>query len=342
MRDRTVGSTSRWRVVALACITALGLVTIVGSGGGAGLSVEGCFFPPCAGDFPPEPSTPTVEPASSVVQVGGTTTFSVQAPGITNATIRWFRSQQGGAFNAVPGATSSTYTVPGAQTVDDNAKFSATVTGTFNGQQVTLNSTVARLAVSSMPGIVIQDSDFLPADWTDAAIVEPATNDPTHVAEQATSGGNPGAYRKLSLTLTSGPSKLFVFETFQPVSYDPGSQGPIYLVGFRQDCLALPGTLGVGPTLLIEQDGRRYIGGASATCSSPAWTAAAFPVNFGAADFVRVDGPACVIGQPCPDFTAAGKPIRFGSANSNEGVAGFAGATGGFGIDNWRVTVWRR
>ena len=338
MRHENSGPVGRWRGLALAGIVAAGLVTIVGSGGG-GFLCPG----PCEGDFPSGPIPPTIEPPSVTLQVGSTALFSVRAPGIANPTYQWSRATRGGFFTAIRGATGATYTLAGANLGDDGTKLFASVQGGFNGKQVVVDSSRAQLAVSSMPGVVFQDSEFQPADWSVATISEPSSNGPTHIEEQALNGGNPGAYRKMTIVMPAGPTKLYAFHTFAAASYDPASHGPVYLIDFTQDCHVLPGTLGVGPTLLIEQDGRRYISGGPTLCGSSSWSnTVLIPGTFSAADFLRVDGPGCAAGESCPNFSATGKPIRFGFANSNEGLAGFAGASGGFGIDNWKVTVWRR
>jgi len=329
-----------WRGLLLAGIVALGLASIVGSGsGGDCVLVPG----PCPGDFPNEPATPTIDPPRITVQVGGTAVLSARSSGITNPGYQWWRAPKGGAPAAIIGATGATYTLTGANLTDDGATYTVNVRGGFDGRQVALDSAPARLAVSSMPGVVFQDGEFAPADWSVAALSEPALNGPTHVEEQATSGGNPGAFRKTTIVLPAGPGRLYLFNAFQPGSYDPATQGAIYVIDFTQDCMALPGTLGVVPTLLIEQDGRRYIAGGPTLCGASSWSnTVLIPGSFEVADFVRVDGPGCAVGESCPNFTATGTPIRFGYANSNEGLAGFAGASGGLGVDNWKVTVWRR
>jgi hypothetical protein len=343
MRTEKSASTPAWRGLALVCVVILGLVTIVGSGGGA--HVDGCILGPCPGYLPPElPATPTIDPPNIVAQVGATVVFSARAPGVDNATYQWQRAPRGfgGPFFDIPGATGSSYSLAGVQLLDDDVKFQVNVHGSFNGNPVVLASLPAQLTVSSMPGIVFEDSEFAPADWAVAAISEPATNGPTHVEEQATSGGNPGAYRKTTITMPAGPTRLLVFDTLLSASYDPATQGAVYRIAFTQDYIALPGALGVLPALLIEQDGRRYMANGLMPVGTLTWTAAAFPAVFDASAFYRVDGPACAAGEPCPNFSATGTPIRFGFANGNEGSAGFAGASGGFGVDNWKVTVWRK
>jgi hypothetical protein len=57
-----------------------------------------------------------------------------------------------------------------------------------------------------------------------------------------------------------------------------------------------------------------------------------------AADFELLDGPVCPAGETCPDFSASAPRIRFGfvrfaQSNTTPTV---------HGIDNWKVTVWRR
>ena len=343
MRTEESASTRVCRGLALACVFVMGLVTIVGSGGG--VHVDGCFAPgPCAGQFPPEPATPTIDPPDNVAQVGSTVVFSARAPGVDNATYQWQRAPRGfGApFSDIAGASGPTYSLAGVQLVDDDVKVLVHVRGSFNGNPVALASLPAQLTVSSMPGIVFEDSEFPLADWAVTAISEPAMNGPTHLEERASSGGNPGAYRKTTITMPAGPTRLWIFDTLQSASYDPSAQGAVYRIAFAQDYIALPGGLGVLPTLLIEQDGRRYMASGPVPSGSLTWIAAAFPAVFEASAFYRVDGPACGAGESCPNFSATGKPIRFGFANRNEGLAGFAGVSGGFGVDNWKVTVWRK
>lgn len=93
----------------------------------------------------------------------------------------------------------------------------------------------------------------------------------------------------------------------------------------------------------MSQNGRRYIAGGPTLCGASTWSSTTLiPGTFAATDFALIDGPACGAAESCPNFGANGMPIRFGFANGNQGTAGFAGASGGFGIDNWKVTVWRK
>jgi hypothetical protein len=338
--DHRLQRFGRWRALALAGVVVLGLGSIVGSGGG----VEGCALVPgpCPGSFPDEPAEPTVSPPDAVIQVGGSATFAADAPSFANPSYQWFQTRKGGKGMAIVGATGATYTLAGAQLIDDGSTFSVEVVGTFERKLVTGRSAPAALAVSSMPPVVLQDSEFAPADWLAGAIVQPLVGGPTHDEQQVDAGGNPGAYRRVALSMPGGNSLLTAFSTYQRGAYDPASQGPIYLIEFAQDCIALPGVLGVGPRLLMEQDGRRYAAGAFGFCDAT-WRRQAFLHSaFAPADFFQFDGPACAVGSACPDFSANGKPMTFGFVNFNQGSAGFVGASGGFGVDNWIVRVWRR
>ena len=64
-------------------------------------------------------------------------------------------------------------------------------------------------------------------------------------------------------------------------------------------------------------------------------------------DFVLLDGPPCAAGQPCPDFSAWGVPIRIGAmieAEIDRALPAGSAAVTRFahGLDNWKATVWRR
>jgi hypothetical protein len=333
------------RLAGLITSVLLGLFTLVGSGGGVSVDGNGCFLAPgpCAGDFPNEPRTPVVEPARANAQVGGDVVFTVSTPGITPTAYLWRRALAGGSFDTLAGATGSSLTRTGVNLADDGANYQVVVTGVFEGKAVTLGSTFGFLTVSSQPPVVLQDSEFAPADWLATAQLLPATSGPTHVEDQVISAGSPGAWRRSTLVMTPGPSRMTLFNTYLGASYDPATQGAVRVVEFSLDCQALPGALGVGPLLLLEQGRRHYIAGGPILCGASTWShATLIPGSFQAGDFFQFDGPACAVGESCPDFSATGPVIRFGYFNDNQGTAGFAGAAGGLGVDNWKVSVWRR
>jgi hypothetical protein len=329
------------RVHALMGVVLLAVVGMAASGcSGSG----GCLAPgPCSGDFPPEPVLPSVERPRVTTQLGGAATFSVHIEGISSPAIQWMRATATGNFSNIAGAHATTYTLQGATTLDDGARFQAAVTGGFNATQVTLASDTATLTVVSLPAIVFEDATFASGDWAVAEISSPTTAGPTHAEQQVNTGGNPGDYRSTSITLPTGVSQLTEFDEYQGATYDPASQGAILVVDFTQDCRTLAGSLGAGPTILLTQNGRRYVAGGPTLCGASAWSnATLIPGTFTVGQFSLVDGPACAVAQACPNFNADGLPIHFGFANTNQGTPGFAGGSGGFGIDNWKVTVWRR
>jgi hypothetical protein len=94
---------------------------------------------------------------------------------------------------------------------------------------------------------------------------------------------------------------------------------------------------------MIEQAGRRFVASASVMyCSATRWTAVR-RASVGAADFELVDGPACISGEACPNFSASGAPIRLGLVGGAELSSGLVPPVQtGHGFDNWKVTVWRR
>jgi len=91
--------------------------------------------------------------------------------------------------------------------------------------------------------------------------------------------------------------------------------------------------------LVIEQGGRRYLSNTNRDCVLPTWSAVASRASLGVADFRLFDGPACNAGQSCPDFSASALPMHFGYWRI---VFGAPGDSIAHGIDNWKVTVWRR
>ena len=333
-------SKGAWRKLMLACVVALGLVSLVGSGG-----AEGCFGP-CPGDFDNLPPYQTVEPGFAVVQVGGSATFTVLASAIENPSYQWSRGSMNGPSAAIPGATGATYTLAGANLSDDGATFAVTVRGSVNGVPFDVESwNSGQLAVSSMPPVVFHDSEFLPADWSVDSFALPPANGPIHSEQQVASGGNPGPYRSTTIAMPAGPSRLDVFDTLTSAVYDPTSQGPLYIVEFTQDCLTLPGTMGAGPTLLLEQNGRRYIGSGQTTCGVGAWSSAWRPIPsyFNERHFFWVDGPACSAGETLPRLQRQRATNSLRVRQQQPGADyGFAGGSGGFGIDNWKVSAWRR
>ena len=100
-------------------------------------------------------------------------------------------------------------------------------------------------------------------------------------------------------------------------------------------------TYRVDSNLLIEQAGRRYGAVGTTYCQSSTWVALPQRSSLRAQDFVLIDGAACASNESCPDFSTSAMPLRFGFVRHSQATAGPPG-TIVHGIDNWRVTVWRR
>ena len=340
--QREHGSLTAWaRRLALACIVSAGLVAIVGSGGGSfGFDDRICdVYPESCGPLPP---TVAIAPARATLQVGGTMTFRAQPTGFADPTYQWRRSADGGRTVVdIAGATAESYTLAGANLGDDAAVFSVAVRP--RGSSGPVAEASSRIVVSSAPGVVFQDGDFQPSGWQVSEISRPPANGATHTEERAASGGNPNAFRRMTHTFPATQQSLGVMNLSASAVYDPAVSGAIRAIDYTEDCAVLGAgnpTFQVFSSLLIEQGGRRYRPNllASDSCASATWTPQLQAASMASTDFELLDGPACLAGQACPDFSASALPIRLGfvrfaQANTTATV---------HGIDNWKVTVWRR
>lgn len=322
------------RFLAHATIAALGVLTIVGSGGGA-VGFPDIDYGGGGGSVPLVPYV-NVLPFRPTVQAGTIVQFEAE---VLNATppvsYQWRR-------NAVDitGATGPTYTLGGAQLGDDGARFSVIVSAA-NG--VSTGGVV--LLVSPLPGVVFQDSDFPVSNWTATATAQPAENGPTHTASQAVDGGNPGAYRSIAYQMTAGPSSLRLVHYAAAATYDPVSQGEIYTIDLADDCSRRSfssGLIFTGLTQspLFEQAGRTYQPRDWHGSCLLAWSG--MRISSLKADEFVLSGPPCGASERCPDFSATAAPLRFGFVTNLGLATGSAAGSVVQGVDNWKVTVWRR
>ena len=338
---------SLWlRGLALAAVFALGIVAIVGSGGGS----IGLGFPPYtgpgAGDQPTPVPTAFVEPPYVTALVGTPVTFTAE---VSNAfgtiTYQWARSFDGGrTFVDIAGATGRSYSLGGANLGDDAAVFRVRVTASSS---IFSPVALAHLAVSATQGVVFEDGDFPLDNWIASTKADGNAPSILHNEERITTGGNPGAFRQMFVQVISQAGG--VFHTLQSPAYAPASGGQIYVIDFEEDCMIIQrGTTMASTTsgLMIEQAGRRYLASGLRlgersgfdSCASTSWRRMKRS-SLGSQDFRLLDGPACNAGESCPDFSAAGQPLRFGYARSSSGGPGDSIT---HGIDNWKVTVWKR
>jgi hypothetical protein len=143
-------------------------------------------------------------------------------------------------------------------------------------------------------------------------------------------------------TFPPNQQSLGVMNLSASAVYDPAVSGAILTIDYSEDCALFSAgnpLFQVYPALLIEQAGRRFRPRTLASaCASPSWTITQYGASLTAADFDLLEGPACSAALACPDFSATAPPIRFGFVR-------FAQANGTptvHGIDNWKVSVWRR
>lgn len=321
-------------------IVALGLVGIVGSGGG-GIAFLPSDCPPgmdCNGVAIP---VPLVQPARVTAQVGTSVTFSVTGLNVpaSQTTYQWARSSDGGAhYVNIAGATGDTLVLGSVNLADDGATFK--LTASANGVS---GSAVAHLAVSASPGLVFTDGEFPVEQWLAAPLPAASAAAPTHSEERVATGGRPGAYRKLVFQLAPEAATGGVAYTSVAGAYDPPTQGAVSFIDYSEDGISLDTRSSVvtQSAMLLEQAGREYI--ATPPDAFPrlatAWQVSQNTPGLRAQDFTLLGGPPCNAGESCPDFSSGGAPMRFGYWRLSAGPRGAAIA---HGIDNWKVTVWRR
>jgi hypothetical protein len=332
MRINGGSSSTWWRRLARAAIAALGVLTIVGSGGGM-IGFPDIDF---GGPYPPLPPSARVEPSRVTVQVGATVAFTVNTiGGAAPFSYQWRRNGVD-----IAGANGTTYKLVGVDLGDDSAQFEARVTA---GNGVATATSILR--VSPLPGVVYQDNEFLASDWAATAIADPAQGGPTYTASQSAPGGNPDAFRSIAYQMTPGPSAITVFQTMRSATYDPAAQGPIYTIDLAQDCNNLTTSALQNETVsakpMFEQGGRRFAPRQWSSACQHIWLTARGS-SMRADEFEVVAGPACGADEACPDFSVGAAPIRFGFVSGvNLPLGKDAGAITQ-GIDNWTVTVWRR
>ena len=319
MSNSTRCSSLSGRHAVLAVIALLGVAAIIGSGGG---------FPELSYDFdiPPSPPSVVVSPSRVTVEVGGTVQFRAIS---TAKTYQWQRD----GVN-IAGATSQTYSLVGVNLGDDGARFSVVVTDK-NGS----STATGLLQVSPLPGVAYEDNfDSQQLNWTVTAVTTPAQADPKLSAARSATGGNPGAFMQVSFELPAGPSLIRVIHSYLAATYDPAQQGAIYGIDMAASCQWTQG-MSVWVSRLLEQAGRRYAARGDGSCV--VWlNPFSSDLSLRADEFVQFDGPECAPGESCPDFSVQGEPIRFGLLTSQNQPSDPAKAIS-YGIDNWKVTVWR-
>jgi hypothetical protein len=327
------------RAVMLVAIGGAGVVTIVGSGGGLGMPDTICdTYPDACVPSVPMPSV-VIEPPSATALVGTSVTYEAQTAHTSGAlSYQWSRSADGGrTFTDLPGATQRSHAVAGVNLADDGTRFRVQVR---QGAGLAIIAT-ASLAVSATPGIVWEDGDFAPGAWQATPFLAPGSTAFVHTETRAETGGNPGALRRMNDQVPPGSSLSYTTHQASGAAYEPQVQGAIRFIDYAEDCIVFSASelSYVETGFFFEQGGRRYVTDRLRhLCTSRTWVRLRRP-SLQPSDFRQLDGPACAPGEACPDFSAQGAPLHFGYERvalsmPDSGVV--------HGIENWRVTVWRR
>jgi len=274
-------------------------------------------------------------------QVGTPVTFkalSLNFPA-SQVAYQWSRSSNGSTdFQPIAGATSDTLTLASVDLADDGAAFM--VIATVNGRS---GSATSRLAVTASPGLVFADGEFLDTDWLAAALPAGSASAPAHTEELVATGGHPGAFRRMAIQLGPLSHAGTVAYTSLVGSYDPQAQGAVYVIDYSEDGISLEtsSSRSTRTAMLLDQGGRRYMATSpdSLLRLAAIWEVSQDTPSLHPQDFALLDGPACGTGESCPDFSRLGAPMRFGYWRISSGEPGDAIS---HGIDNWKVTVWRR
>jgi hypothetical protein len=175
----------------------------------------------------------------------------------------------------------------------------------------------------------LADGDFSDSDW----LVDVLTTGEGEVnsVQTVTSGGNPGLYREMDISLGASPQdaavavQIYVLDT-----WNPQTQGPIYSIDLAFDFISLNGA----PTeigFIVEQDGVYYAHTVSETASNTTWESFASLAT--ESDFLVPFGTAT------PDFSSEGGEIFFGFATGQFGLQAQGHTSFIHGIDNWSVHV---
>lgn len=197
-----------------------------------------------------------------------------------------------------------------------------------------------RTVVVAPAGSIVNffEGAFADADWTTS--VYQNGNGGTLSAAQQTSGGNPGAYRVVTLVVNPGPpggrSNIFSFHWHTPSRYDPAANGAIASIDYSEDALGP----GVAAAMVVRQGGNVFF--ASPTyqvTTGTGWTTMA-KQGLTAADFVML-APDLTQSALHPDFSASGTPLEFGFMRALTSGIGCCGAGGPQGVDNWTATLHR-
>jgi|GEM_PF-1024816 len=132
----------------------------------------------------------TAQPASQIVTVPATATFTVAASGTPAPSYQWMQSVNGGAFSAISGANAASYTTP-ATTIAQNGTLIECVVSNAAGSVTSITASLTVNPAPAAPGITLQPANQTvttpaPATFSVTATGTPA---PSYQWMQSVNGG---------------------------------------------------------------------------------------------------------------------------------------------------------
>src|SRR5919202_1598909 len=197
--------------------------------------------------------------------------------------------------------------------------------------------------------VIVSDSAFNDTDWE--LITLTTGNGGTVTAKQKTSGGNPGEYRYIFISVN------YVIDEYTNVcginirrnlTYNPQVIGSITSINYSEDSINFADNPGQGQAagIVLRQNGKLYLTFSTRleiAAKDQSWINKQL-MNLKAVDFIRYEDllltirPAAIGNNPAhPDFSAKGGIIEFGFFRWNSTQGG--GYTTSGGIANWSVSI---
>ena len=196
------------------------------------------------------------------------------------------------------------------------------------------------LQPASAGTVVFSDATFNDADWS-VEVFQLDGNGGTFTAQQIGSGGVPGSYREIGLTMNEGTvvSGIAVFSRCRNATYYPAVYGPILEIAYHEDTICLlqnNGGCGQRGGIALKQNGHIFVNGPYITPGF-SWTAFDLSGQTVSAFHWLNDDPQS--GGRHPDFSANAAPIEFGFFRGNWNAPGEVSYSTLTGTDNWTVTI---
>jgi hypothetical protein len=189
---------------------------------------------------------------------------------------------------------------------------------------------LARPAGASI--ITFSDNTFTPSDWSLTTQTKGAGGNASAV--QQSSGGNPGAYRQVTLNVIgSSDSEVYAFNLKNSATVTPATTGAIISLTYSEDRKTTGQEFGPA----IEQGSNLYYayGGSGGTVG---WQSTAMTFTAGATtNNLLTAFDTDVSSSVHPDFSANGAPMTFGFAAIDNSTASSFTAVSGY--DNWAIGV---